>query len=112
MIVHTGSNDISKGMKKERIVDNIHTACRKFTDVNPNIKVSVSSIFLQKYDTPKNLEIVETNAALQRHCLSNGWDFINHSNIAFKHIDTNGMHITPEGNSIFSKNLSTCEIRG
>ena len=64
IIVHIGSNDISKGMKKERVVDNIDKACRKFRDVNPNIEVSVSSIFLQKYDTPKNLEIVETNAAL------------------------------------------------
>ena len=66
IIVHIGSNEISKGIKKERIVDNIDKACRKFRDVNPNVEVSVSPICLQKYDTPKNLEIVETNGALQK----------------------------------------------
>ena len=111
IVVHIGSNEISNRMKKERTVDNIDKACRKFMDVTSNIEVSVSSKFLQKYDTPTNLEIVETNAALQRHYLSNGWDLINHSNIAFKHIEKYGMHLTTEGNNIFSKKLSTRAIR-
>ena len=73
--------------------------------MNPYAEIAVSVIFLQKYDTSRNLQIVETNAALKRHCLSNSWDFIRHSNIASKHLDKFGMHLTSGGNWILLTNL-------
>ena len=51
-----------------------------------------------------NINVVETNLALRRYCLSRGWDFIDHSNIAFKHLDEGGMHLSPEGNRLFARN--------
>ena len=107
VIIHVGSNDISKNVKQDKVVNNISLACRRLREINPNIRIAVSSIFLQKYETPKNLHIVETNAALERLCLSNGWDFVNNSNIVFKHIDQWGMHLTPEGYRLFANNLNT-----
>ena len=107
VIIHVGSNDISKNVKQDKVVNNISLACRRLREINPNIRIAVSSIFLQKYETPKNLHIVETNAALERFCFSNGWDFVNNSNIVFKHIDQWGMHLTPEGYRLFASNLNT-----
>ena len=112
VIIHVGSNDTSKNVEKDKVVNNISLACRRLREINPNVRIAVSSIFLQKYETPKNLHIVETNAALERFCFSNGWDFVNNSNIPFKHIDQWGMHLTPEGYRLFASNLNTHLISG
>ena len=64
--IHVGSNDIRKSVKQDKVVNNISLACRRLREINPNIRIAVSSIFFQKYKTPKNLHIVETNAALER----------------------------------------------
>ena len=112
VIIHVGSNDISINLEKDKMVNIISLACRRLREINPNVRIAVSSIFLQKYETPKNLHIVETNAALERFCFSNGWDFVNNSNIAFKHIDQWGMHLTPEGYRLFAGNLNTHLISG
>ena len=99
-------------MEKDKVVNNISLACRRLREINPNVRIAVSSIFLQKFETPKTLNIVETNAALERFCFSNGWDFVNNSNIAFKHIDQWGKHLTPEGYRLFASNLNIHLISG
>ena len=63
--LHVGSNDISKGVKQERMIERMDMVCAKLKEINTKICMAVSSIFLQKYDTPKNLRIIETNAALE-----------------------------------------------
>ena len=83
VIIHVGSN----GAKQDAVTKNSDRACGKLREINPNIEVAVSSIFLHKYDTTKNFQIIETNAALEQYCLLNGFDFLNNSNIAFKHLD-------------------------
>ena len=105
VIIHIGSNDISKGIPVKKIIDNVDTAGQRLQEVKPNIKITLSSIFLQGYDPPKNVNVVEANQALKRYCLTKGWDFIDHGNIAFKHLDGGGMHLTPEGNRLFARNL-------
>ena len=94
-IIHIGSNDISKFIPGDQIVKNVTKAGKHLQVLNPKVTITVSSIFVQKYDTPKNLIIVETNAALRRLCLTQGWDFLEHGNIGFKHLDKGGMHLTP-----------------
>ena len=105
MIIHIGSNDISKGIPVKKIIDNVDTASQRLQEVKPGIKITLSSIFLHGYDPPKNVNVVEANQALKRYCLTKGWDFIDHGNIAFKHLDKGGMHLTPEGNRLFARNL-------
>ena len=105
VIIHIGSNDISKGIPVKKIIDNVDTASQRLQEVKPCIKITLSSIFLQGYDPPKNVNVVEANQALKRYCLTKGWDFIDHGNIAFKHLDKGGMHLTPEGNRLFARNL-------
>ena len=66
VILHVGSNDISKGVKQERVIKSMDMACARLKEINPKISITLSSILLQKNDTPKNLRIVETSAALER----------------------------------------------
>ena len=74
-------------------------------EIKQGVKITFSSIFLQGYDPPKNANVVEANQALKRLFLTKGWDFIDHGNIAFRHLDGGGMHLTPEGNRLFASNL-------
>ena len=62
-------------------------------------------MFFQGYDTPKNISIIEINEAIKHLCLSQGWDLIDHGNSTFWHLDRDGMHLTPEENKLFAKNL-------
>ena len=104
-MIHIGSNDISKGIPQQKIIDNIDSMGKRLKDINPNLNISLSSIFLESYDTSKNINVAETNRALKQYCLSQGWDFIDHQNISFRHLDQGGMHLTPEGNRLFARNL-------
>ena len=85
--IHIGSNDVSKGIQQEKIVENVHSASKRLRDINPDIKISVSSVFLQGYDTPKNIRVIEINRALMHLCLTQVWEYIDHGNIAFRHLD-------------------------
>ena len=47
------------------MINNIDVTRRRFREMNPNTVITVSAIFLKNYDTSRNLQIVETNAALE-----------------------------------------------
>ena len=64
VVIHIGSNDVSKGIQQEKIVENVHSASKRLRDINPDMKISVSSVFLQGYDTHKNIRVIEINRAL------------------------------------------------
>ena len=83
----------------------MHFACKRLKEINPEVKISVSSVFFQGYDTPKNISMIEINKAIKLLCLSQGWEFIDHGNIAFRHLEKDGMHLTSEGNRLFVRNL-------
>ena len=85
---------------------NVDSAVKRIKEINPNVNITLSSIFLQAYDTSKNINVVETNLALKHYCLSQEWEFIDHSNIAFRHLDGGGMHLSHEGNRLFARNLT------
>ena len=60
VIIHVGGNDVSKGKKKDRVINNIDMTCRRLREMNPYAEIVVSA---KKYDTSRNLQIVETDAA-------------------------------------------------
>ena len=70
-----------------------------------DVKITLLSIFLQGYDPPKKVNVVEANHALKRYCITKGWDFIDHRNIDFRHLDAGDMHFKPEGNHLFANNI-------
>ena len=106
VIIHVGSNDISKRIEEQFLVQNIELIGKHLVEMNPSVRVTISSIFLQTHNTAKYLNVVEANSLLKQLCLTKGWDFINYPNISFKHLDDCGMHLTPEGNSLFARNLA------
>ena len=112
VIIHIGSNDIAKGIQQDKIVKNIDFTAKKLKDLNPDVKLTVCSIFLQGYDTPRNVKVIEVNQAIKRYCLTQGLDYIDHGNIAFKHLDHGGMHLSPEGNRLFAKNINSHVMSG
>ena len=112
VIIHIGSNDIAKGIQQDKIVKNIDFTTKKLKDLNPDVKLTVCSIFLQGYDTPRNVKVIEVNQAIKRYCLTQGLDYIDHGNIAFKHLDHGGMHLSPEGNRLFAKNINSHVMSG
>ena len=80
-------------------------AGQRLQEMKHDVKITLSSIFLQGYDPPKNVNVVEANHALKRYCITKRWDFIDYGNIAFRHLDVGGMHLTVEGNRLFANNI-------
>ena len=76
VIIHIGSNDIAKSIQQEKIVKNIDFTTKKLKDLNPDVKLTVSSIFLQGYETPRNVKVIEVNQAIKRYCLTKGLDLL------------------------------------
>ncbi len=112
IILHIGSNDIAKGISHETLIKNIDHAGKELKKKNSGIRITCSSIFLEKYNPAFNAKVVEANEALKRYCLSQGWDCIDHENIAFKHLLNDGMHLNPEGNRLFANNLTKHAMSG
>ena len=54
----------------------------------------VFQAFIEKDDRPElNLKIIDINEALKKLCLQKGYDFIDNSNIGFRHLAKNKLHI-------------------
>ena len=106
LIIHAGCNDIKSRCPKA-IVNSIEAAAKHYLNRNTNLHISISSIFLRKDDTTLNAKIVETNSALKALCLAQGLDFIDHGNIAFRHLSHDGLHLSPDGIQLFAKNINS-----
>ena len=105
VILHLGSNDISEESSTKSIVANIDNTCKQLKQKKPSLRISVSSIFLQTYNSPLTINIIEANKALRRFCLTQGHDFISHGNIAFKYLLPDSMYLSPDGYRLFAKNI-------
>ena len=81
IIIHIGSNDISKGIPSKTVINNIDEACKNLHNKNPDANIAISSILYQGYNPSLNLKIVETNDLIRKYCLTQGWDYILHGNI-------------------------------
>ena len=95
-----------KELSQKKITGIVHFACERLKEINPEIKIPVSSVLFQGYDTPKNISVIEIHNASKHFYPSQGWDSIDHGNIAFRHLDKTGMHITSEVNRLFVNNIS------
>ena len=105
--MHVGSNDISKGIPSKSIISNIDDVCKTLHRKNPDANISVSSILYQRYNPSLNIKVVETNDLIRKYCLTQGWDYIPHGNIGFKHLLGDGMNLSPEGNRLLACNFTS-----
>ena len=104
IIIHAGCNDV-KSKAPKAIVKSIDTAAKHYIHLKDSIHLSISSMFLRKDDTMLNAKIVETNNALRAYCWAQGFDYIDHGNIAFWHLDRDVLHLNPEGTQLFLHNI-------
>ena len=112
VIIRIGSNDVAKGAPPERIVNNVESADNRVLQVNSKVKVAISAIFLQGTELAQNnLNISKTNLLLRDLCYHQVWDFLDHGNINFNHLDPGGMHLTSEENHLFAKNITNYVLR-
>ena len=104
IIIHAGCNDV-KSRALKAIVKSIDTAAKHYIRLKDSIHISISSISLRKDDTTLNARIVETNNALRAYCWAQGFNYIDHGNIAFRHLAHEGLHLSPEGAQLFLHNI-------
>ena len=59
VVIQIGSND--KNVPKQRIIDNIDSMGKKLKEINPDLRITMLSIFVQTYNTTKTINVVEAN---------------------------------------------------
>ena len=104
VILHVGSNDV-KAKSPQQILSNIDHVTKEIKEINPNASITISPTFLRKDDTTLNGKIVEYNSLLKKFCRSHGHDFLDHSNISFRHLCNDGLHLNPAGIELFTRNI-------
>ena len=107
IIIHIGSNDITKSNYKyvnvkevaERI-SSIGLKCRRY-GVND---IAISSILVRNHSIINNL-IIETNFYLKELCLRNGFRFISNDNISNNLLYKDGLHLSDKGTTVLANSF-------
>ena len=59
IIIHIGSNDISKGIPSITVINNIDEACKNLHNKNLDTNIAISSILYHKYNPSLNLKLLK-----------------------------------------------------
>ena len=63
-------------------------------------------MLLKRPDKPDlNIKIMNINSKLKDLCMENGYDFIDNTNIGFRHLARDKLHINKEGRRILAFNF-------
>ena len=100
ILLHVGTNDLTKGINTMKNVRKCVEAIREL-DNSENIQIGFSSI-IHRSDKDFSKEISELNVKLKKYCLSRGFIYINESCL-----NNSKLHLNKKGTSLFSKNIST-----
>ena len=96
-IFHVGVNSTEKESEKQ-----ILHKFLKLGDSIDSARVTFLSI-IKRADKPElTLKIMQINDKLKNLCLENRYDFIDNINIGFRHLGRDKLHITKEGQRLFS----------
>ena len=104
VILHVGVNDVATSTSNQ-IVDNFDDITERIKEKNPDVRITISSVMLMKDKTSLNIIILETNMLLKKFCSSHGYDFLEHTNIAFRHLCHDGLHLNDQGIKPFTQNI-------
>ena len=91
IILHVGVNNIEKEEEDEIL--------RKYEELGKSINCSltISGILCRRAKPMLNKKIERLNGKLKNLCSKNGYDFIDNSNVVFRHIGHDGLHISRDG---------------
>ena len=104
LILHIGTNDLQTNTSRQ-VIDNIVNLADNISQ-NCTSEVTISSL-LKRLDKPNlDSKVTEINNGLHKFAANRCWKFISHNNINRKnHFNSNGLHLSHEGNSLFASNL-------
>ena len=107
LIIHAETNDLINFSTKDSLVD-YKDIVDTIREINPNIKVIISSV-IQRYDNNSlQPKIEELNSKLIWFCAKHKLFFIDHSNITDIHIGMRGLHLDRSGKARLALNLKEC----
>ena len=72
---------------------------------NPKSRIAFSSIFKRKDDMSVNAKAMKVNNLLAKELAINGLDMIDNSNVTFRNLWKDGLHISDGGARKFSGNV-------
>ena len=95
LIVHAGTNDITKG---KNLLNNVKK-------LSSNTKVAFSSIVTRKDKKDISKTVQDTNSRLKNYCSQKNTDFIQNSNIMEEHLGIKKLHLNKKGNPLLANNF-------
>ena len=102
VILHSGTNDLKLKKDEEEIVNNIVNLALSIKNNNNTVVISG---LIHRADS-LNEKVGKVNSLLSKECNDRNIGFIKHDNIIpRKHLNRGGLHLTKEGNNIFSENI-------
>ena len=84
LIVHAGTNDITKG---KNLLNNVKKILKQVKKLSPNTKVAFSSIVTRKDKKDISKTVQDTNSRLKNYCTQKNIHFIQNSNIMEEHLN-------------------------
>ena len=84
IVLHVGTNNVADGDTSESILEDFKDTIDTIRNVNPGVKVIISSILPRTSDKLVNKQIRATNAALEELCSEKDLYFVNHDDVFIK----------------------------
>ena len=103
IIMHVGTNDLTKGVNTMSKVRKIVSAIQE-VDSTRNIQLGFSSI-VQRADKDYSKEIKDINTRLKSYCLGKGLIFVDNSNIDESCLNNSKLHLSKKGTQLLSQNI-------
>ena len=105
ILLHVGTNDLTKGINTMKTIGNRGEAIRELDD-SENIQISFSSI-IHICDRDFSREISELNVKLKKYCLGGGFIYADNDNINESCLINSKLHLNKEGTNLLSKSILT-----
>lgn len=102
IIIHGGTNDLSKNIKT---VDNFKMIHDYLKVHSPSTKIAISALTTRKDIQGFEKKVTESNSRLKKFCVKNNIDFISNNNIDDSCLSTKKLHLNKRGNSYLANNF-------
>ena len=101
IIMHVGTNDLTKGVNTMSKVRKIVSAIQE-VDSTRNIQLGFSSI-VQRVDKDYSKEMKDINTRLKSHCLGKGLIFVDNSNFEEYCLNNSKLHLIKKVHNYFQR---------
>lgn len=102
IIIHGGTNDLSKNIKT---VDNFKMIHDYLKVHSPSTRLAISALTTRKDIQGFDNKVTESNSRLKKFCVKNDIDFISNNNIDDSCLSTKKLHLNKKGNSYLANNF-------